>query len=185
MMKALKEHLTQLGAHLYCGTRDEDILIAEWWDRVFGTEEFGNLISSSARSLSALYGLFKPPKIMVYTVADGAIESLHWIEPTATSDGAVFFSSWSSPKLRGTKRQALLMATIFSLIFAMGKKTIIGITKQEKLLNLHKGLGYVIVGQIPNLFDAEPAWIMYLDRAGLEASRLWTVANKIKNKEYS
>jgi hypothetical protein len=184
-MEALKEQLYGLGAHLYCSTRDEDILIAEWWDRMFGTEEFSSLVAASAQSLSQLYGLFKPPNMMVYTVEGQELESIHWIEPVSSSPYAVFFSSWSSPKLRGAKRQAVLMTAVYELIFAMGKKTIIGITKQERLLNLHEGLGYVIVGKIPALFDAEPAWIMYLDMQGLKGSRLYAAAQKILNKEKS
>jgi hypothetical protein len=185
MKDPLTKKVEELGIYLYQRTADEDILIAQWWDSLFGSVEFSNLVAASAQSLSQLYGLFKPPNMMVYTVEDKAIESIHWVEPVSSSPYAVFFSSWSSPKLRGARRQAVLMTTIYELIFAMGKKTIIGITKQERLLNLPEGLGYVIVGKIPSLFDAEPAWIMYLDMQGLKSSRLYAAAQKILNKEKS
>ena len=182
-MTDLEERIKELGIHLYHGTPDEDIIIAKWWDSMFGTPEFSDLVASTAHSLSAFYTMFRPPNMMAYTVRDAAIESAHWAEPVSTSDKAVFFSSWCAESLRGTKRQAVLMTTIYELLFNMDKSVILGITKQEKLLDLHRKLGYVILDPVPYLFDGDSAWIMYLTREGFETSRLYAAANKILNKE--
>jgi hypothetical protein len=185
MKDALTEKVEQIGLMLYQGTRDEDVIIAEWWDSMFGTEEFGNLIAESARSLSAFYTLFKPPNVMAYTVQEQKLESVHWAEPVSSSPHAIFFSSWCSKELRGTKRQALVMTTVYEVLFNLGKSVILGITKQEKLLDLHRKLGYVIMESVPYLFDHDAAWIMYLTKPAFETSRLYAAANKISKKEYN
>ena len=76
------------------------------------------------------------------------------------------------------------MTTVYKLLFAMGKKTILGITKQEDLLDLHRKLGYVIMGPVPNLFDDDEAWIMYLTQESFETSRVFAVANKLEEREH-
>jgi hypothetical protein len=179
MTDALTEKVKELGITLYSGTPDEDVIIAQWWDLLFGTPEFADLVSSSAYSLSAFYSMFKPPNMMAYTVKDDAIESVHWAEPISTSPHAIFFSSWCAEELRGTKRQAILMTTLYQLLFSMGKRVILGITKQEKLLDLHRKLGYVILDPVPFLFDDASAWVMYLTKDAFEHSRLYVTANKI------
>ena len=183
MKDALTERVEELGIRLYQGTPDEDVIIAQWWDSMFGTPEFSDLVASSAHSLSAFYTMFKPPNMMAYTVKDNAIESAHWAEPVSTSNKAIFFSSWCAESLRGTKQQAVLMTTIYELLFNMGKEVVLGITKQEKLLDLHRKLGYVILEPVPFLFDAEQAWIMYLTKEVFKTSRLYAVAAKISNEE--
>ncbi len=179
-MKELQERIKELGIHLYQATSDEDILIAEWWDLLVLDGELSKLVASSAYPLSAFYGLFKSPNILAYTVKDDQLESAHWAEPVSTSEHAVFFSSWSTESLRGTKRQALIMTAVYGVLFALGKKTLLGITKQEDLVELHKKMGYVILDPVPHLFDDDKAWIMYLTKTGFKNSRLQATANKIK-----
>jgi len=180
-MKALKDRAEELEICLYRGTVDEDILIAEWWDSL--GDELPKLVTESAYSLSSFYSLFKSPNMMSYTVRDRKMESVHWAEPVSTSPHAIFFSSWSSKALRGTKRHAILMATIYEILFSMDQKTILGITKQQELLELHSKLGYEIMGPVPHLFDGDEAWVMYLTKESFEASRVYAVANKIISKE--
>jgi hypothetical protein len=180
-MKPLKERVEELGICLYRGGFDEDILVAQWWDSL--AEERSNLVSSSAYNLSSFLNLFQPPNMMCYTVADDEMESVHWVEPVATSDYTVFFSSWSAKELRGTRRHLALMKTVYELVFNLGKKTILGITKQQKLLELHSKIGYVVFDPVPHLFDHDPAWIMYLTKESFETSRMCAVADKIEDKE--
>ena len=184
--EALTQKVVELGIRLYRGAFDEDYLLAQWWDHLINSGDINRLLSVNAHNLSSFFQLFELPRNMLaYTVKDGAIESAHWVEPVGTSEVAVFFSSWCCEEMRGRKQHAILMTTIYEIIFAMGKKTIIGITKQESLLDLHAKMGYVILDPVPNLFDLDSAWIMYLTKDNFERSRLYAVANKIANKEYN
>jgi hypothetical protein len=183
MTKELTQKIERLGLKLYQGTPDEDVIIAEWWDSLFGTEEFSNLVASGSWSLSNIYVMFKPPNMMAYTVADQQLESVHWAEPVSSSPHAIYFSSWCAGKIRGTKHQVVLMCAVYETLFSMGKSVIIGITKQEKLLDLHRKLGYVILDPVPYLFDSDPAWIMYLTRQNFERSRLYAAGAKILKEE--
>jgi hypothetical protein len=129
--------------------------------------------------------MFKPPNMLAYTANDNSLESAHWAEPISTSPHAIFFSSWCAHSLRGTKEQAVLMTTIYELLFNLGKRVVVGVTKQEKLLDLHRKLGYVILDPVPYLFDEDSAWIMYLTKDAFETSRLYAAATKIVEKEYN
>ena len=65
----------------------------------------------------------------------------------------------------------------------MGKKLILGVTKQEQLLSLHQGMGYDILGPIPFLFDDTHAWLVHMTEQTFLSSRLSTVVNKLKEKD--
>jgi len=183
--EALTEKVQEIGLHLYQGTFDEDYLIAQWWDSLVESDDISLLVSSSAYSLSNFYGLFKSPNMLAYTVRDDQMESAHWAEPVSTSENAVFFSSWCLAAMRGKKQHAVVMTTVYELIFGTGKKVIIAITKQEQLLDLFRKMGYVILDPVPYLFDHDQAWVVYLTKENFERSRLYAVANKISNKEYN
>lgn len=174
----LKQRNEQLGINLYQATQPQDYMIAMWWDDITASGEIEKLVASNARTLSSFFRLFQPPNLMSYTEKDERIESAHWLEPVATSSSAVFLSSWWEPESRGTKRHAQVMSTVYETIFAMGKKTILGVTKQGELIGLHRSIGYDIMGPIPNLFDDEPAWIMSLTELKFKAGRLFRAANK-------
>lgn len=183
--KPMTEQLEDLGIKLYRGSEPEDRMVAVWWDSLCDTGELQQLVAENAYNLSAFFTLFKQPSAMIYTEKDGSIETAHWVEPVSTSNHAVFFSSWYTPELRGSKRQALLSHTIYSFIFSMGRKLIVGITKQPQLLKLHEKLGYVILGSMPNLFDGYEGWLMYLTPEGLASSRLAASVARIKEKAYA
>jgi len=179
----IQEKLKQLGVELYKASSLEDRLIAVWWDSLCESNELQQLFASNAHSLSGLFSVLRQPNMALYTTWHENIESIHWAEPVNTSANAVFFSSWCHPTLRGKKRQGQILHSIYSLLFAMGKKLILGITKQEKLLSLHQGMGYDILGPIPHLFDDAHAWLVYMTKPTFLSSRLSAVVNKLEERE--
>jgi hypothetical protein len=181
-MKEIQNKLERLGIKLYKSTPYEDRLLAVWWDELYEQGSLHQILAANAQSLSGLYSVLKQPNMALYTRRAKEIESLHWVEPVSTSDNAVFFSSWCHPDLRGKKRQGEILHTIYSLLFAMGKKLIMGVTKQEKLLSLHEGMGYDILGPIPYLFDDSDAWIVYMTQPSFEVSRLSKVVTKLEGR---
>jgi len=184
MSADMAARIKEVGLRLYQGTIPEDILIGAWWDRLLTSHELEKLVSSNAHAPSNFMHLFKTPNVMFYTVdKEDRMETVSWVEPVNTSPDACYFSSWNAPEIRGTRRQILIMDTIYLSLFAFGKKTIIGITKQPGLLKLHKKLGYVILEPIPNLFDHSPAWVMYLTQENYEKSRIHAAAVRISGKE--
>jgi len=183
MTEEIKNKMQQAGISLYEATAWEDRMIAIWWDELCSSEEISQLLSASAHSLSGLYSVLGSPNITLYTIWHDNIESIHWIEPVNTSPNAVFFSSWCHPTLRGKKRQGEILHAIYSLLFAMGKKLILGVTKQEKLLSLHEGMGYDILGPIPFLFDDSHAWLVHMTEPTFKASRLSAVVNKLEERK--
>jgi len=183
MRKEIQQKMQDLGISLYGATAQQDRMIAIWWDELCESEELSELLSINAHSLSGLFSVLRQPNMALYTTWHENIESSHWAEPVNTSANAVFFSSWCHPTLRGKKRQGQILHSIYSLLFAMGKKLILGITKQEKLLSLHQGMGYDILGPIPHLFDDAHAWLVYMTKPTFLSSRLSAVVNKLEERE--
>lgn len=181
-LDSCQENLKKLGIRLYQGSEQEDRALAVLWDSLVESGEIDLLVAQSARSLSTFLGLFRLPNMLIYTWDGIDMESIHWVEPVTTSANAVFFSSWCSPETRGTKRHLELATAIYELIFAMGKKLILGVTKQEQLLALHVKLGYAIMDPMPFLFDDCHAYIMYMTQPMFEDSRIYAVRNKLRNK---
>ena len=184
-MKAT-ERLQELGVKVYTQTAQEDRCLAVLWDRLDGNGDLSLITAQSARSLSGFLAMFAPPSVLLYTMLDeqaSEIESINWATPMGISDNCVYFSAWMHESVRGTRRHAVLASTIYEAIFEMGKQTIIGITKQQQILPLHTKMGYIIVDQVPHLFDDHPAWFMYLTKPSFEKSKLLATANRIANKE--
>ena len=183
MRKEIQKNMLDLGISLYGATTWEDRMIAVWWDELCDSGEISQLLSVNAHSLSGLFSVLRQPNMALYTIWHENIESIHWAEPVNTSPNAIFFSSWCHPSLRGKKRQGQILHSIYSLLFAMGKKLILGVTKQEQLLSLHQGMGYDILGPIPHLFDDSHAWLVHMTEQTFLSSRLSAVVTKLKERE--
>ena len=176
----LTDKLSELGVKVYSATVSEDYAVACLWDKLSENNEIMKLVTQSAYSLSGFLALLQAPSVTFYTQTETTLESLHWAEPVATSKNAVFFSSWWNADTRGTKHHAFVMSAIYELMCAMEKKTVMGVTKQRSLLDLHRKIGYRVLKPIPNLFDDKDAWIMYLTESLFKQGILYRVANHKK-----
>lgn len=176
----LNDEIIRLGINLYQAKKEEDVAIAELFENIDLFQDLENLLAENARSLSGFFKLLSTPNTTFYTTEDAYIESIHWAQPVYTSNEAVFLSSWWLPSSRGTKRHALVMSTVYQILFSTGIQTILGVTKQEKLLKLHDKIGYVIHGPIPGLFDGQLGWLMALTELGFKYGKLYRLAERAR-----
>lgn len=179
---SLIDNLNEHGVKFYAGTVDEDIAITHLWHDLQSTGEITKLVATNAYSLSGFFSLLKLPNVAFYTQRGQDIESLHWLEQVSTSADAIFFSSWWRPDGRGSKRHSIVSSLVYQLVFSLDRKLIIGITKQENLLPLHKKIGYHVHEPIPYLFNGQTGWIMHLTEHDFKNGQLYKAAKEALNE---
>jgi len=74
-----------------------------------------------------------------------------------------FFGLWCRDIRRHGK--GILEATEEALDYGLSwYPVLMGVTKQENLLDAHRKLGYNVMGKMPAIFDGEDAWVVYITR---------------------
>lgn len=152
-----------------------DLVIARWWMRLVADDEL-SLVSMRPAGLSAFYEQMAYPRRLVYIKRDEDIAYAGWVEPIG---GAAFMSYWMRSDVRGTRESPSATALIYRACFGIaGCSTFLGITKQERLLDIHRKLGYNILGVLPGLWMGKDAILATLTRSDFESSRLVRVASR-------
>lgn len=151
-----------MSLQFYRGTADEDLLIAQWYLRMVNDGDLPHVFSRDSWTLSALFRIVGPPKVLTYETDAEGIWFAFWAESFMN---AVMTGLW----IRQGKRSRLGLYNFLDVAaFHLARvPTIFGITKQEKLLELHENLGYTVVDEVAGLFDGETAWLVKLTRPAL------------------
>ena len=169
----------ELGIRLYKCQADQDILIARWWEHLVETGDINLVAARNARSLSGFFSMIGPPRVLFYT-GEESVDFAVWLERAGNADKGYYFSNWIAEHLRGTRRHLRLMHMSYESAFKFAD-VLVGITKQKELLDIHRKIGYVYGCVIPYFFDSDPAYIVYLTKAGYRSSKTYAVAQKEQN----
>jgi hypothetical protein len=155
--------------YYYNGGIDEDMLIGAWWAEMAKSGDLALCVNEHAQSLSEFYRLFKSPNWLLVDLNDyhTAVHFAAWFEPTF--DGA-FFSLWAHPTRKNKRRGLELLHKAYEIGFEH-YPVLIGITKQKRLLDGHKRLGYTLLGAIPFLFSGEDTYVLYLTKEAWQSAR--------------
>lgn len=165
------EEVQTLGIHGYTSTPEEDILILNWHSKIVTSKELSKVFSTSCYSISQFFRLFQRPNWLFYTTNEEGIDLAIWAEPMLAT---ACIGLWIAPKSRESfaiKPVFRSMQLIYYMLFTMFN-SIIGITKQEKLLAIHTRLGYTTIGKMENFLDNEPCWLVHLTREAFENGKL-------------
>lgn len=169
-----------LNARIYTQNQAEDLLMLRWWIKLNETGDLERLILPESRRLSPFLNTYKQPTTMIYSLApDGEFDNTFWATPVddTSKHRAAYCGAWSRTDLRGRRRQLHFAAFVYSFAFEF-YDTLLGMTWQQDLLDLHQKFGYNIVGCIPNLYDEDFLYIVHLTKANFQASRFMQVANR-------
>lgn len=179
-----KAEIDRLGLQLYQPSFETDYLFLHWWLTLNETGDLKRLIFKGNRKLSAFYQVFAPPAITLYTRSvQGAIDFVMWLRPAsgASDEQTVFASMWGDrgkaaggKNLHGTRKGYDLIRLIYTVTFAIWP-SVLGTTWQPELLEIHKKMGYDIVGVLPNIHGQEYLWFMHLTKEKFENSRFYQV----------
>lgn len=146
----------------YRGTAAEDLGVAAWWVRMERDGDLPVLFCQSHQTLGALYGLIREPNGMIYEADSRGIWFAMWFEQVM---GTVFAGAWCAREKRHTRAGLFAFVEAYYQALAV-TPTVMGVTKQERLLAPHRRLGYTVLAEVPGLWDGERAWLVMLTREG-------------------
>ena len=173
-MENLAEQAQKLGIQIYQPCHEHDAVLLRWWAYLNETEEFDRVFTKQLFPLSKFLDNFQPPRITAFNANDDGIWLCVWIVPFADTDSGAFLNYWCRESKRGTIEHYKSAKFIYDMATKIWP-VLIGTTKHEDLLKIHRKLGYNIVGKVPHMIDGEDAWILYLTRELFEQSRFYKI----------
>lgn len=154
-------------ARRYLNTPHDDVLLAEWFRTLHSTGDWDKLFRTPQGGIGWFYTYFQRD-VQLWLVendAQNALIAAGWFEPL--KNGGAFFSLWIHPTHRPSRTTFVAYGEL--LDYGIERTGfILGMTKQEKLLDAHRKMGYTIHGPIEGLWPGERVWLMTLNREQLE-----------------
>ncbi len=146
---------------------DHDLAVAGMWCRMQRDGDLPGLFTRDSRNLASMLAMIQPPKVMLFEADDRGIWLAVWGEQVLNS---LFTGLWIAKERRGTPGALRSLLTIHSEILRVFP-TLMGVTCQPRLLAPHRRLGYNVLGEVPGMWDGNPAWLVMLTREGHEAAK--------------
>lgn len=154
------------GLKLYTGTPDEDVLIAHWYLRMANDGDLTNIFTRNARTLRSLFNMTGPPKTLIYlTDAEGMWFAV-WGD---TFMNGSFIGLWTRKDRRGTRDMVRAILDAFAWYLVPLPNLFIA-TKQERLLEPLKRLGFKLIDRVEQWHDDDDAWILRITRDSIHAT---------------
>jgi hypothetical protein len=146
---------------LYDPSTHEPLLVAWFYELKQDDVEFRNLFAKPLRRLGPLlhWAEFQV-KIMYELGDDGMIAMAAWVTPLMSAGE---FGAWIRKDYRGSVSSVRFIRKCYKTCFETFP-TLVGITKQPDLHELHLALGYRYLGEVEHLFDHEAARVYVLSR---------------------
>lgn len=145
-----------------------DALMAQWYNVMLQRDELGKLFIEKSHSLSGFYdAIRRPTQTLFYVGAEGV-----WFVAMLTPHYAgASFDMWVHPGRRKSKAWVRAMCAALEVGFER-YPVLVGLTAQENLLDDHVRMGYVVVGEVPKLWNGEsPLWLMHITKESYEARK--------------
>lgn len=151
----------------YIPGKEHDLLLLQWWEKLFKSGELQTTYGSGAESLGTFYELFRAPKLALMDADEEGIFFCMSLEPFMSGAAATLW-------IRDDKRRSIDLLKTLRLCYEKALDhfpVLIGVTRQQRLLEEHVKWGYTVLGEIPALMDKQPTWVVYLTKAGYEAAQ--------------
>lgn len=144
----------------YNRSYEHDLLLLGWYHELLISDDMPYTFMPSTKPLGAWMALMRQCHLY-FQVDDKGIWWACWYEPAY---GGVMYAMWCrSDRRKSRDNVALTMQALEEGLREWG--TVFGITKQAALLELHRRLGYTIVGDVPGLWEGGSAWLVVLTPA--------------------
>lgn len=153
---------------------DHGMLLARWWAELHENKELLKTFSSEALPLPGFYKTFENA-ILSFEADEKGIWFACWCVPSLSG---AFFSLWIAKRKRKSKAAYRLTMKCYKEALAIWP-VLMGITKQQALLEEHKKLGYEIVGRIPYVWDGDEAWLVVLTQEKFRGNRKFSARRKV------
>ncbi len=146
-----------------------DMRILGWWYELVQNGE-RHLVAEPQQTdtPSDFLQFWRPPRALAFCPKSERLEDgiwfAGWLEPILSG---AFVGLWISPKYRTTKAAARVTHDFFDRA-TQAFPVLIGLTKQARLLPIHRTIGFTHLGTVPRLFDGDDAHVVVLTREGFE-----------------
>ena len=177
MEEYLKE-AKELGLVLYQPCHEADVMLLQWWVKLNETGDFDELFADSQRPLTKFLKIFEPPCVLALAFEDNKVWQAVWFTPFGDNASSAFVGYWTDKDQRGVRKQVAITQLLYDMAFRFWK-VLVGVTKHEHLLKIHRKLGYNILGSIPSFMEGKDAWIVYLTKENFQSSKLYQVGRKL------
>lgn len=142
------------------------LLLAQVWARAKTDGDLPHMLTAQGQSLPRFFKRLEYPTVVVFDTDEQGVWLLAWFEP-------LFDFAYCNLWIRRDRRNREALPTVHQVYESAFKiwPTLLGFTKQERLLKSHAKLGYRMVGKLERLFDGEDAWLVQLTKDDFEAKR--------------
>lgn len=147
----------------YQHTFEQDALLLTWYQELIQSGDMVVTFMPSSYPLSKWFEVFRTAEL-VYEADEKGIWWAAWVEP---SFGISMYSMWCRTDKRRSLRNATNTKKALHAALTL-RGTVFGVTCQPSLLELHRRMGYTVVGEVPGLWEGRPAWLVSLTREGFE-----------------
>lgn len=145
-----------------------EMLALGWWLKLKEDPiEFANLFSREFKFLTPFMFWCAHNATIVFDCDKDGLWACAWTVPDM--DGA-FFGAWFRHDRRHGKETYKFIMEAYRLAFER-YPTLVGITKQQRLRDLHLKLGYEFRGELPSWFDGDTAFMYVLTRESFYGGR--------------
>lgn len=143
-----------------------DYALLAWLEEMRRDGELHQTLLTDGTPSTFLNFFSRPTIYLVGAEENGTLWFTAWVEPTL--DGRVaWFSSWCRPSVRGTPKHVRATGAAYSAFFEH-YHTLLGMTKQRKLLDLHRKIGYIRMGEVVDGWDDSTVYYLKLTRSNFE-----------------
>jgi hypothetical protein len=169
MIVQVEELVKNASLTQYQGTPQDDVRVLEWYKELLESGELFNLVFPSAYALGGFFTMLRKSYFFYGLDEEDRIWFSSWFEPATR--GVAFMSMWARREKRNTKKGVAQAYAMYKNAFKL-LNVILGVTKQERLLKVHKRAGYEVVSKIPMLWGGvEDAWLVMLTKENFEKTR--------------
>ena len=146
---------------------DMDLAVAGMWSRIKAEGDLETIFPRDGQGLSDMYRLLTGPNKGMFFEADSVlgIWVAIWYEQVM---GVLYIGVW----VARDRRHRRALKTILH-IFEIALKSfpaMLAVTKQRSIVHLFGRLGGEMLGEVPGMWDGEPAYLLMVTRQGFLAA---------------
>lgn len=143
-----------------------EMLLLDWHLKLKADpEEYDKIFADQNHTLTNLLNYASSSVILGFEMDKGGIWAACWLEPCLNS---AWFSSWIRKEKRHTKSALKFINQAYARVLDKFP-TILGLTSQPDLADLHIKLGYKFGCRIPGMFNGKDALLFVMTRESREA----------------
>lgn len=143
-----------------------EMLILQWHLNLkTDPEEYDKLFADSTHTLTSLLRWASNTVMLAFEMDKDGVWAACWVEPCLN---AAWFGSWIRRDKRHTKSALKFINEAYARVLDKFP-TILGLTSQPKLADLHIKLGYKFGCRVPGMFNGKDALIFIMTRESREA----------------